>query len=137
MLDLAELFLFNSALLEALEICFGVPFLELCTELCLEVCTEECFEMLVEECCDTLAEECCDTLVEECLVEEADIEAFFTDVFREDDLEDPLVELSFRNSFAELRDFGGDADLDDTLDDFLLEPTEDVEDFLRNSSLPD
>ena len=68
--------------------------------------------------------------VDECL--DDDTEVFFTDdVFNDDDLTDPRDELSLRNSFAELRDLGGEVDLEDTLEDFLLdEPTDELEDFL-------
>ena len=72
--------------------------------------------------------------MEECTEDDV----FFTAVVDEldEDLELRRAELSFRNSLAELRDLGGEADLDETFEDFLLlEPIEDdVDDFLRSCS---
>ncbi len=70
-------------------------------------------------------------------MDDADIDVFFTEVLSEDDLDPPRDELSFRNSLAELRDFGGDADLDETFEDFLLDPPADdvVDDFLLISAV--
>ena len=113
----AELRLFGRVefLLLALEPTFsGVPFLEEVVE----TACDEATELFLVELVDTFLEEVCDVDI-------------FNEVVNDADLVSRL-ELSLRNSFAELSDLGGDVDRVEALDDFLLDAdtTDELEVFL-------
>ena len=75
---------------------------------------------------ETLLEEEWLSLLEEEVEDDLVSEDIFIEVVRDVAFES-LVELSFRNSLAELRFFGGEEDLELAVDDFLDESCDAVE----------
>ena len=83
---------------------------------------------------DPTLDEVVELMAELFLVDLVELELEYTFIFIEvkREVRDSLFELSLRNSLAELNDLGGEADLEDAAEDFLLEATDEVEAFLED-----
>jgi len=84
---------------------------------------------------DPTLEDVLELIAELFVVDLVELELEYTFMFMEvkREVRDSLLELSFKKALAESKDFGGEVDLEEAFDDFLLDATEDVDAFLEDA----